>query len=35
LNLVGMAFDLQQNLMVVDAGSLYRVRLGVMGKPLP
>ena len=35
LNLVGMAFDLQQNLMVVDAGSLYRVRLGVLGKPLP
>src|SRR5499433_1702703 len=35
LNLVGMGFDLQQNLMVVDAGSLYRVRLGMMGKPLP
>jgi hypothetical protein len=35
LNLVGLAFDLQQNLMVVDSGSLYRVRLGITGKPLP
>ena len=35
LNLVGLAFDLQKNLMVVDSGSLYRVRLGIMGKPLP
>ena len=35
LSLVGMAFDMHENLMVVDSGSLYRVRLGVMGKPLP
>ena len=35
LNLVGLAFDLQEHLMVVDSGSLYRVRLGIMGKPLP
>ena len=35
LSLVGLAFDLQKNLMVVDSGSLYRVRLGIMGKPLP
>lgn len=35
LSLVGLAFDLHQNLMVVDSGSLYRVRLGIMGKPLP
>src|SRR5215813_9890968 len=35
LSLVGLAFDLQENLMVVDSSSLYRVRLGIMGKPLP
>lgn len=35
LSLVGLAFDLKENLMVVDAGSLYRVHLGIMGKPLP
>jgi hypothetical protein len=35
LSLVGLAFDLQQNLMVVDSSSLYCVRLGIMGKPLP
>src|SRR5438876_6025868 len=35
LGLVGLAFDQHQNLMVVDSGSLYRVRLGIMGKPLP
>lgn len=35
LSLVGLAFDLQDSLMVVDAGSLYRVRLGITGKPLP
>ena len=35
LSLVGLAFDQHQNLMVVDSGSLYRVRLGIMGKPLP
>jgi len=35
LGLVGLAFDLKENLMVVDSGSLFRVRLGIMGKPLP
>src|SRR5215813_5736191 len=35
LSLVGLAFDQHENLMVVDSGSLYRVRLGIMGKPLP
>lgn len=35
IGLVGLAFDMHENLMVVDGGSLYRVRLGVMGKPLP
>ena len=35
LSLVGLAFDLEENLMVVDSASLYRVRLGIMGRPLP
>ena len=35
LSLVGLAFDFDGNLMVVDATSLYRVRIGVLGKPLP
>ena len=35
LGLVGLAFDLQENLMVVDSGAVYRVRLGIAGKPLP
>jgi hypothetical protein len=35
LSLVGLAFDQKDNLMVVDSSSLYRVRLGIMGKPLP
>lgn len=35
LSLVGLAFDQHENLMVVDSASLYRVRLGIMGKPLP
>jgi IPT/TIG domain-containing protein len=35
LSLVGLGFDLKENLMVVDSGALYRVRLGIMGKPLP
>jgi len=35
LSLVGLAFDLKEYLMVVDSSSLYRVRLGIMGKPLP
>ncbi len=34
-SLVGLAFDYEENLLVVDAGALYRVHLGVMGKPLP
>jgi sugar lactone lactonase YvrE len=33
--LIGLAFDYQENLMVVDSGALYRVRLGIIGKPLP
>lgn len=35
LSLVGMAFDYDENLMVADTGSLYRVRVGIVGKPLP
>jgi sugar lactone lactonase YvrE len=35
LSLVGLAFDPEENLMVADATSLYRVRLGIVGKPLP
>ena len=39
LSLVGLAFDLDENLMIVDlgpqSGSLYRVHLGITGKPLP
>src|SRR5256712_2233494 len=35
LSLVGLAFDVHENLMVVDSGSLYRVRVGTKGKPLP
>ncbi len=35
IGLVGMAFDYEGHLMVVDAGSLYRVQLGIVGKPLP
>jgi sugar lactone lactonase YvrE len=35
MSLVGLAFDQHENLMVVDSASLYRVRLGIMGKPLP
>ena len=34
-SLVGIAFDYEENLMAVDSGSLYRVRLGIIGKPLP
>lgn len=34
-SLVGLAFDYHENLMVVDSGSLFRVRLGIIGKPLP
>jgi hypothetical protein len=35
VSLVGLAFDYEDNLLVVDSGSLYRVKLGVTGKPLP
>ena len=35
LNLVGLAFDYEETMMVVDSGSLYQVNLGIMGKPLP
>jgi sugar lactone lactonase YvrE len=35
LGLVGMAFDLAENLIVADGSSIYRVHAGVMGKPLP
>ncbi len=35
VSLVGLAFDYEDNLLVVDSGSLYRVQLGVTGKPLP
>jgi len=35
VSLVGLAFDYEDNLLVVDAGSLYRVHLGITGKPLP
>jgi sugar lactone lactonase YvrE len=35
LGLVGLAFDYEGNLMVVDSGQLYRVRLGIAGRPLP
>jgi hypothetical protein len=39
MSLVGLAFDLHENLMVVDlgpqSGSLYRAHVGIMGKPLP
>ena len=35
LSLVGLAFDIRESLVVADAGSLYRVRLGIGGKPLP
>jgi sugar lactone lactonase YvrE len=35
MGLVGLAFDYDKGMMVVDSGSLYRVRLGIDGKPLP
>lgn len=35
LNLVGLAFDYSGNLIVADNSSVYRVHVGVMGKPLP
>jgi sugar lactone lactonase YvrE len=35
INLVGLAFDYEENLIVAEAGSIYSVPLGVTGKPLP
>ena len=35
LGLVGLGFDLSGNMMVVDSGAVYRVHLGIIGKPLP
>jgi sugar lactone lactonase YvrE len=35
INLVGLAFDYQDNLLVAEAGSLFSARLGITGKPLP
>jgi len=35
LSLVGLAFDFDENLIVADAASIYRVRLGIVGRPLP
>ena len=35
LGLVGLAFDFNENLIIVDTSSLYRVNAGIMGKPLP
>jgi len=35
LGLVGMAFDYAENIVIADASSVYRVRAGTMGRPLP
>jgi hypothetical protein len=35
MGLVGLAFDYEENLLVVDSGGLYRVQVGATGKPLP
>jgi hypothetical protein len=35
MGLVGLAFDFSENLIVADSSSIYRVRAGTMGKPLP
>jgi hypothetical protein len=35
INLVGLAFDYDDNLIVADSGSLLSVPLGITGKPLP
>ncbi len=35
MSLVGLAFDYDENMIVADASSVYRVKLGVAGKPLP
>jgi hypothetical protein len=35
LGLVGLAFDYEENLIVADVQSIYRVGLGIVGRPLP
>ena len=35
INLVGIAFDYEDNLIVAESGSLLSVPLGITGKPLP
>jgi sugar lactone lactonase YvrE len=35
INLVGIAFDFDDNLIVAESGSLFSVPLGITGKPLP
>ena len=35
INLVGIAFDYDDNLIVAESGSLFSVPLGITGKPLP
>jgi hypothetical protein len=35
INLVGVAFDYDDNLIVAESGSLFSVPLGITGKPLP
>jgi sugar lactone lactonase YvrE len=35
VGLVGLAFDYNRSLLVADSGSLFRIHLGVDGKPLP
>jgi len=35
INLVGLAFDYEDNLIVAESGSLFSVPLGITGKPLP
>ena len=35
LGLVGLAFDVNENVFVADGSSVYRVHAGVLGKPLP
>lgn len=35
INLVGLAFDYDDNLIVAESGSVFAVPLGITGKPLP
>ena len=35
LGLVGLAFDYTENMVIADASSVYRIRAGTMGRPLP